>query len=659
MSLRAKLFLLCFIALGVVITPIIYFTYMDVRESTSKMEQATFDKMARLVEDNLSQRYLYLLTQRVMAVMQRKASLQKVASFARGLWHEISANTEIEAEEKHQLARACMGRLRDLDMSLEIVGPSGRMFPDRDDLGLSKGLSMGVTDFKGRPLAKIINEDNEFAVFNLPQSNGTVEPVLVFFLQAPEKQSVIITMLRIADLESALSYSMQRLIEDTRNKIRTFDRYPSGFVTILDERGIVLAHHGAAVGNRPELLPAEILASPRHQGNVKYTAPMAGLGDVLFSVLHFEAMDWTVLFAAPLSEIEAPSRALVEKLIYMALGGIALVLFLSMLAVAHLTRPLRLLTEKIRLLPDMDFASSEAENLLSKDLPVSRKDELGQVAVAFSRMGHKLSANIRDLMDATAVKERMQGELNAARDIQRSILPPPQGAPVCPNFSAAAFLEPAKEVGGDLYDFFALPRGRQAVIIGDVSDKGVPAALFMSMTVTLVRNCLLGGQNPAQTMTSVNESLSANNTANMFVTLFIGVYDPATGNLEYANGGHCFPFICSRHQAPDSGNALVLREPDGLSGPVVGALPGLDYALLHERLEPGDLCFLYTDGVSEAVNRQDAFFGTGRISDVLKARGDAAPADVLGAMYAAVTAFRGEAPQSDDITMLAFKAELS
>ena len=343
----------------------------------------------------------------------------------------------------------------------------------------------------------------------------------------------------------------------------------------------------------------------------------------------------------------------------MALGGIILVLLLSMLAVAHLTRPLRLLAEKIKLLPDMDFASSEAENQLSADLPVARRDELGQVAKAFSRMGHKLAANVRDLMDATAVKERMQGELNAARDIQRSILPPPQGAPSCANYAAAAFLEPAKEVGGDLYDFFALPHGRQAVIIGDVSDKGVPAALFMSMTVTLVRSALLGGQDPATAMTGVNEALSANNTANMFVTLFIGVYDPATGHLEYANGGHCFPVIYSRQPIPGGGESFALREPDGLSGPVVGALPEIHYTLLHEQLNPGELCFLYTDGVSEAVNEQEAFFGIGGIRSTLQACDNTDPASILDAMYGTVTAFRGEAPQSDDITMLVFKAEAS
>ena len=659
MSLRAKLFLLCFISLGVVITPIIYFTYMDVRQTTSTMEQATFDKMALLVEDGINQRYLDLLDRRVTAVIQRKASLQKTASFARGLWIDISANAGMDAEEREQLARACMNKFHDLDITLEIIGPSGQVFSNGDDLGLAQGLSMGVTDFKGRPLAKIITGDQEFAVLNLPQKNGNTEPVLVFFLQVPEKKSVIVALVRIADLETALQQSMQNLIAEAEDKIRTFDLYPNGFVTILNEHGSVLVHHGSEAGSHPELFPAGVLAQSREREPVKTIAPMTGLGDVLFSVLHFKAMNWTILFAAPLDELEAPSRTLVKNLIYMALGGISLVLFLSMLAMAHLTRPLRLLVEKIRLLPDLDFASSDAENQLSADLPVARKDELGQVAVAFSRMGRKLSANIRDLTDATAARERMQGELNAARDIQHSILPPPQGAPLCAKFSASAFLEPAKEVGGDLYDFFALSGGRQAVIIGDVSDKGVPAALFMSMTVTLVRSALLGGRSPAEAMTGVNEALSANNTANMFVTLFIGVYTPETGCLEYANGGHCPSIICSRRQTPVSGTEITLREMEGLSGPLVGALPGITYAPLHDRLDPGEVCFLYTDGISEAINSHDEFFGVARLKDVLTTCGNASPQTVLDTMYAAVATFRGEAAQSDDITMLAFKAEES
>ncbi len=654
MSLRTKLFLLCIISLGVVITPIIYFTYVDVSRTTSRLEQASFDKMAALVEDNIGQRYLNLLTQRVIEVMECKTDLQKAAYLARSLWNEISAEKDLPEEARLRLSRACLSKLRELDMSLEILSPSGGLSWGNDDLGLLAGLEQGAADFKGRSLRGLLAVDNEFAVLNLPQADGLNEPILAFFLQAPEKHSVIVAMLRISDVEKQLEQAMLRLIAETRSKLSTFTVYGHGFVTILDSRGSVLAHTGNNLGLQPALFPPPVLAQPEHKGTLKHVGTMPGMGETLFSVLRFASLNWTVVVAAPVREIEAPTRALVTKLIYLALGGIALVLLLSLGAVVNLTRPLRLLTEKISSLPDMDFASSETENLIAKDLPTTRKDEVGQVAEAFSRMGHKLSANIRDLMDTTAAKERMQGELNAARDIQLGILPPPDGAPRCEGFSAAAFLEPAKEVGGDLYDFFTTPDGKQAVIIGDVSDKGVPAALFMSMTVILTRYALADGLDPAAAMTRINNALSANNAKNMFVTLFIGVFDPASGRLNYANGGHCPPLIWNSRDSRNNGG-LCLRELTDLSGPVVGAIADLEYAPHTAVLEPGDICLLYTDGVNEAIDEQGDFFGVERIRNLARSGNESSLERLLGALYAELLRFRGKAPQSDDITLLAFK----
>lgn len=654
MSLRAKLFLLCFISLGVVITPIIYFTYVNVSRTTSRMEESAFDKTSALVEDNIGQRYLNLLTQRVLEVMECKSDLQKAAHLARALWNEISSEDDLSPETREKLAKSCMAQMQELDASLAILQAPGELFWGDDDLGLLTGLKQGVSDFKGRSLRNLLAEDNEFAVLNLLQPGGGTEPILAFFLQVPEKHSVIVSLLRLSDVERQLEAAMQRLIADTRSKLSTFEVYTHGFVTILDERGNVLAHTGNDLGKQPALFPPQAMVPPAQKGTVKYVGVMPELGEMLFSVLRFASLNWTVVVAAPVAELEAPTRTLVTQLVYMALGGIVLALLASLGVVANLIRPLRLLTEKIGFLPDMDFASSETEELIVKGLPTTRKDEVGQLAEAFSRMGHKLSANIRDLMDTTAAKERMQGELNAARDIQLGILPPPDGAPRCPGFTAAAFLEPAKEVGGDLYDFFTTPEGKQAVIIGDVSDKGVPAALFMSMAVILTRYALNEGLNPAAAMTRINNALSANNAQNMFVTLFIGLFDPATGQLDYANGGHCPPLVWNAAPGQSNGD-IEPRELADLSGPVVGALPDLEYSLHTTKLELEDVCLLYTDGVSEAIDEQGGFFGTDRINALARAESNTPPDRLLNAIYLEIVRFRGNAPQSDDITLLAFK----
>ena len=260
-----------------------------------------------------------------------------------------------------------------------------------------------------------------------------------------------------------------------------------------------------------------------------------------------------------------------------------------------------------------------------------------------------LDENIRRLVDTLAVRQRMQGELNAARDIQMGILPPPDGAPKSLGYAAAAFLEPAKEVGGDLYDFFTAPDGRQAVVIGDVSDKGVSAALFMSMTVTLVRYALAEGLSCSEAMLRINERLAENNPTCMFVTLFIGLFDPATGRLDYASGAHCPPFIVS----PDAD--VPVRMLTETSGPLVGAMQGMDYEACHACIAPGEYCLLYTDGVSEAMNEKQELFGEERIAATLEKLRGASPDEVLHGVMSAVKAYRGAAPQSDDITMLCFR----
>ena len=638
-----------------VIIPILSFTYFHVRQTLITKETRAFIDISLMLEDNINQRYVHLLSHRASTVMTRKASLKQIAYYTRDLWLDIENSSIADSNTKKTLTRLSMERLSNLDinMSLEIIGPEGRLFQDADDMGLSDGLNKGAADFKGRPLAKLITGHEEFAVLNLKQPDGVTEPILAFFLQVPGKKSVIVSMLRVTDMENTVDQSLQHIISETRNTIRDFDRFERGFITILDAQGRLLAHHGAPQGADMGIFPPELTQRVRAAGSLADTWEVPGIGDMLVSIQYFKALGWSIVFAAPSEAVEGPPRDLMEKLFYIALGGAVLVLLLSLWMVARLTRPLLLLVENLRSLPDTDFASPDTKKTVIKGLPVERRDELGQVARAFALMARRLASNVRALMEATAVKERMQGELNAAKDIQRSILPQASEAAPHDNFAVATLLEPAKEVGGDLYDFFTLPDGKQVVVIGDVSDKGVPAALFMSMTVTLIRSAIHGGMDAAQAMTAANNILSANNSADMFVSLIIGIYNPQDGRLCYANGGHCLPIVCS---PPGAGSGLSpsLRTLDGASGPVVGALPQIHYSLLHEQLLPGDLCFLYTDGVSEAINENAEFFGDARVLQVLEACALAPPTKVLDTMYQAILTFRQRAPQSDDIAMLAF-----
>ncbi len=194
--------------------------------------------------------------------------------------------------------------------------------------------------------------------------------------------------------------------------------------------------------------------------------------------------------------------------------------------------------------------------------------------------------------------------------IQRSILPsnfPP--FPDRKDFELHAAMVPAREVGGDLFDFFLLDDDHLGFVIGDVSGKGVPAALFMSVARTLLRATAQHRTSPGECLTYVNDSLAEQNVAAMFVTLFYGVLNTRTGDLEFANGGHNPPYVFS-----SDGKLRALR---GKSGPLLGMLEGCQYKTLHDRIAPGEGLLLYTDGVTEAVEKGTEFFGEQRLEQVL------------------------------------------
>lgn len=260
-------------------------------------------------------------------------------------------------------------------------------------------------------------------------------------------------------------------------------------------------------------------------------------------------------------------------------------------------------------------------------------------------------ANAR-LADSLAVveaaKARMQEELNVGRDIQRSMLP--RVFPAFPDrkeLELYAVLEPALEVGGDLYDFFLVDEHRLCFVIGDVSGNGVPAALFMAMTKTMVKTLAASDPSPASIVTHVNDALSADNDSCMFVTLYLGILNLRDGTLLTTNAGHNPPLLKRQ-----DGQFEWLTAKDG---PLVGAIQGIAFKETTIQLGPGDELFLYTDGVTEADNRRRELFGNDRLKTVLAKSQAVSVVDRLGEVMQAVRTFAGEVPQADDITMLGLR----
>ena len=291
------------------------------------------------------------------------------------------------------------------------------------------------------------------------------------------------------------------------------------------------------------------------------------------------------------------------------------------------------------------LVESRMESLSDFRVEIHTGDELEELSDSFRYMVSELNEYIRDLSRVTAEKERIGAELDVARHIQASMLPCIFPAfPERHEFDIYASMTPAKEVGGDFYDFFLVDDDHLAMVMADVSGKGVPAALFMMISRTLIKSAAQSGLSPKAVLEKVNNQLCENNDAEMFVTVWLGILEISTGKMKCANAGHEYPAIMRRGD-----DFQLFKDKHGL---VLAGMEGARYREYELELNEGDRLFVYTDGVPEATNADTVLYGTDRmISALNKVRGGTCR-DLLEALHRDVDTFVGAADQFDDITML-------
>lgn len=272
-------------------------------------------------------------------------------------------------------------------------------------------------------------------------------------------------------------------------------------------------------------------------------------------------------------------------------------------------------------------------------------DEIEELAGSFGKMSVELRDYIQKLSRVMAEKERIGAELDVATHIQSSMLPCIFPAfPGRKELDIYASMNPAREVGGDFYDFFLVDEKHLAVVMADVSGKGVPAALFMVIGKTLIKDHTLPGRDLGEVFARVNDLLCESNSEGLFITAFEAVLDLETGELCYVNAGHETPFICRR--------GGVFQPWPVSPGFVLAGLKGMAYQSGSMRLAPGDKLFQYTDGVTEATDQDNRLYGMDRLAEILRRHSGRKPAELLPAVKEDIDAFVGQAPQFDDITML-------
>ena len=339
---------------------------------------------------------------------------------------------------------------------------------------------------------------------------------------------------------------------------------------------------------------------------------------------------------APLSGVDTNVRIAILDFVIFSLMFCGVLLYLTSHYSEELLRPIRELKE------DVDIISS---GNLNWKVEIRNNDEIGDLGEAFNRMTDDLRTYIADLTRVTGERERIRAELDVAARIQRDMLISTFPAfPDRKEFDLYATMRPAKEVGGDFYDFYMIDDHHLALAIADVSGKGVPAALFMMMSMLPLRGHAKGKSSPAEVIGIVNNILCKRNDESMFVTVWLGFLDLRTGKMVCANAGHEYPML--RHPG---GEYELIKDPHGLAAGVMEDVRYRDYEL---QLEPGSDLFVYSDGLPEGINEENVQFGTDGILRTLNGAKDLRPEVLLPLMQEAEDTFAGTAPQFDDITMM-------
>ncbi len=336
---------------------------------------------------------------------------------------------------------------------------------------------------------------------------------------------------------------------------------------------------------------------------------------------------------------ETLTRYLVSTIcITVLIVALFMVLFIIVMMFT-VTKPTKLIAQETK-------AFTESDIQLSTVLPkIKQKDEIGLLASSIYKMEEDIQNYVKNLTAVTAEKERIGAELDVAKNIQASMLPCIFPAfPERDDFDIYATMNPAKEVGGDFYDFFMVDNRHLAIVMADVSGKGVPAALFMVIGKTLLKDHTQPGMDLGEVFSEVNNLLCEANSQELFITAFEGVLDLVTGEFRFVNAGHEMPFI---YKKGERYSPYKIRP-----GFVLAGMEDMKYKGGSFTIEPGDKIYQYTDGVTEATDANNGLYGMQHLEDILNKCCDSTPEETLKAVKADIDAFVGEAPQFDDITML-------
>ncbi len=645
MKLSHKLITLLIATSFAVVTPVLMITYKNVSDNALLNEKEQFNNILNLEFEIINNAYLVHMNSKVDDVIALKRSLAEQTKSTDANIRSFLQNELSSPIESVFFIDSLNARSSENGVTTYVAYESQTVFPPV----LKRILDSNTADIKGRTLKDMLQVKNisaygEYATFKY-KFNDYQDDVLFYFQVLDDVEfldpAVVMSYVSLRKFKELEEHTTLSIINQMQARFDKLSLYNAAFIALINKEDKILAIKGV-LEDINNVKP--VLEHAQQKGYIAETIDVLGKGSYLVQSGYLKALGWSIVSAAPYSALQYETKQLVQNLLIYCLLAIGLAIVACLFTLKTIFNPLRSLMQKVNVLRSIQLSHTEELKEFSNSLPSYRNDEIGLLANNFKLLSNELADKLSSLFETTRIKERMQGELHAAREIQLDILNSQSNSPNNEAMSTAFFLEAAKEVGGDLYDYILLKNGKYALIIGDVSGKGVPAALFMSMTVTLIRYALNTNEDLKEAVMNVNNMLASHNDANMFVTLLVLIYDPITSEIEYLNGGHCQPLVVNRE-------TKEVRMLEGLSGPMVGVFEMVEYSSYFDKLGENETLVAFSDGVTEAMNEENVLYSDERLVEFLSQNAHCNTQDMINNIFTSILDFRGEAEASDDITI--------
>ena len=497
-----------------------------------------------------------------------------------------------------------------------------------------------LDDPEGNPLS----EDMKAQILNAPRGQmiwaGPVPGAALYgFENAKTPQNIMIAAWKSVDVNYGECYVMVLMDETIFEKL--FETMQDGKSTwhLFTAEQTEIYHTGQDACSNPERLISE--SNSETVFNDENGNPVSAFS------MTMKSPSWTLVREVPMENYEQVIRRVRSAICLIAVVVLLIALAIYRLWLKGFMRQFNLLLKGI-----IRMGEGELEPMASVPYTIQEfetmQQEIDRTSLALNQQMDTIRRMEREQMEQENMikeQERIVKELSTARQIQKSVLPhifPP--FPDRAEIDLFATMDPAKDVGGDFYDFYFIDEDHLCLVIADVSGKGIPAALFMMLSKRILEDLAKQEPTPSTILEKTNDLLCDNNQAEMFVTVWLGILEISTGKLTAANAGHEFPAICEK-----GGSFELYKDTHGF---VVGGMEGVHYKGYDLQLNPGDKLFVYTDGVPEATDGSGEMFGTDRMITALRSCTDNTPEEILQGVKSAVDSFVGDAEQFDDLTMM-------